>query len=142
MPHSTTVTAYLCASPAAQAIDFYKRAFSAEELSRMEEGDGRIGHAEIRVGASLLMLADEWPQFKVLSPRTLDGNSVSFVLSVPDADAAFAQALTAGATEERPLKDEPFGRAGWLVDPFGHRWCITAPLAATPAPGLTDAASR
>jgi PhnB protein len=122
-----TVAPYLCASPAAEAIDFYKQAFGAEELSRMDMPDGRVGHAEIRIGESLIMLADEWPEYRVLSPRTLNGNSVSLVLSVPDADAAFRRAVDAGATIQRPLTDEPYGRSGRLIDPFGHRWHITGP---------------
>jgi PhnB protein len=121
------VTAYLCANGAAQAIDFYKAAFDAEERYRMPGPEGRIGHAEIVIGDTVIMLSDEWPEMGVLSPATLKGNSVSLVLSVPDADASFQRALHAGAKIERPLKDEPFGRAGWLVDPFGHRWCITTP---------------
>jgi uncharacterized glyoxalase superfamily protein PhnB len=88
--------------------------------------DGRIGHAEIKIGETVLYLADEWPDYRVLSPSKLNGNAVSFVLSVPDVDAAFGRALGAGVTIERPLKDEPHGRSGWVVDPFGHRWCLTA----------------
>jgi PhnB protein len=118
------VTAYLCADGAAEAIDFYKRAFGAEERSRMTGADGRIGHAEIAIGESVLFLSDEWAEMRVLSPARLGGNSVSFVVDVPDADAAFQRAVDAGATVERPLRDEPFGRAGWVVDPYGHRWSI------------------
>jgi PhnB protein len=124
---AATVTAYLCASPAADAIDFYKRAFGAEEKYRLVGDDGRIGHAEIVVGETVLMLADEWPEYRVLSPKTLDGCSVSFVMIVPDADAAFERATSAGAIVERALKDDGPGRSGWLVDPFGHRWNILTP---------------
>jgi PhnB protein len=120
----TKVTSYLCCNGAAEAIEFYKRAFGAEELYRMEDG-GRIGHAEITIGDTVLYLSDEWPEMHVLSPATLGGYSCSFVVSVPDADAAFARAIKAGSEVERPLKDEPYGRAGWVVDPFGHRWCIS-----------------
>jgi PhnB protein len=70
------------------------------------------------------MISDEWPEYGVLSPLTLRGNSASLVLNVDDADAAFQRATDAGVRVERPLKDEPFGRVGWVVDPFGHRWCI------------------
>ena len=128
---ATTVTPYLCASPAAEAIEFYKRAFDAEETMRMDEPDGRIGHAELRIGGSTVMLADEWPEYGVLSPKKLKGNSVSLVLTVSDADAAFGRALGAGATIERPLTDAPYGRTAWVVDPFGHRWCITSPAEAS-----------
>lgn len=126
---TTTVTAYLCAKGAAEAMEFYKRAFGAEEEMRMEEPDGRIGHAEVRIGETAVYLSDEWTEMGVLSPLTLKGNSCSLVLAVPDSDAAFGRALEAGATVERPLKDEPYGRTGWLVDPFGHRWCISGPAA-------------
>jgi PhnB protein len=119
------VTTYLCANGAADAIDFYKRAFGAEERYRLANPDGRLGHAEITIGETLLMISDEWPEMRVLSPATLGANSVSLVLDVPDADAAFRRSIDAGARVERPLKDEPYGRAGWVVDPFGHRWCIS-----------------
>ncbi len=123
----TKVTAYLCANGAAEAIEFYKRAFGATENFRMAEDDGRIGHAEITIGDTTLYLSDDWPEMGVRDPNSLNGHSVSFVLDVADADAAFQKALEAGAKVDRPLKDEPYGRAGWLIDPFGHRWCIMTP---------------
>src|SRR5574341_1263710 len=125
-PVYRSVTAYLCAKGAAEAIDFYRAAFDAIENSRMENPDGSIGHAEMTIGGTRLFISDEWAPFNVRSPLTLGGNSVSFSLSVADADAAFERAVAAGAAVERPLKDEPFGRSGWLVDPFGHRWNIVA----------------
>jgi PhnB protein len=118
------VTAYLCASPATDAIAFYKRAFGAEERYRLDNGDGRIGHAEITIGETVLFLSDEWDEYRVLSPKTLQGNSTSFVLEVDDADGAFERAVEAGATVERPVADAPYGRGGWLIDPFGHRWSV------------------
>ena len=93
-------------------------------MSRVTNEDGTIGHAAIRIGDAALMLADEWPEMKVLSPATLGGNSVSFVLATDDVDAAFDRAVRAGGRVERAVKDEPYGRAGWVIDPFGHRWCI------------------
>ncbi len=123
----TKVTAYLCVNGAADAIEFYKRAFDATEKFRMSEVDGRIGHAEITIGGTTLYLADEYPDMRVLSPARLNGSSVSFVIEVEAADAAFQRAIYCGAKVERPLKDEPYGRAGWLIDPFGHRWCIMTP---------------
>ena len=125
------VTAYLCAKGASDAIAFYKQAFGAEESFRFTDDDGRIGHAEISIGETTLFVSDEWTEHNVLSPRTLHGNSVSFVIAVPDVDAAFQRALRAGAVEERPITDAPHGRGGWLVDPFGHRWHVMTP---TPAP--------
>ena len=124
----TKVTAYLCANGASDAIEFYKRAFGAEENFRMAEPDGRIGHAEITIGDTTLYLSDEWPEMGVRDPNSLSGHSVSFVPDVADADAAFQVALDAGAKVERPLKDEPYGRAGWVIDPFGHRWSIMTPV--------------
>lgn len=127
MEQQRTVTAYLCASDASGAIAFYKRAFGAEERSRLTGEDGRVGHAEIVLGASVFYLSDEWPEMHVLSPTSLKGNSVSFVLAVPDVDAAFQRAVDAGATVERPVVDQPYGRGGWVVDPFGHRWSLMTP---------------
>ena len=117
------VTPYLCAEGASAAIAFYRNAFGAVEVYRMES-DGRIGHAEIAIGDSTIYISDEWREMGVLSPLALKGNSVSFVLDVPDVDAAFQRAIDAGATVERPIEDAPYGRGGWLRDPFGHRWSI------------------
>ena len=119
-----SVTAYLCAKGASDAIDFYTKAFGARELYRLPNEDGTLGHAEIQIGETTLYLSDEAPQLNVLSPATLGGATCSFVLDVDDVDAAFARAVDAGATVERPIADNPYGRSGWLVDPFGHRWSI------------------
>jgi PhnB protein len=121
------VTPYLCANGAADAIEFYKRAFGATERYRLDDEAGRIGHAEIVVHGTVLYLSDEWQAMKVLSPNTLGGHSVSFVIDVDDVDAEFQRAVEAGATVERPITDAPYGRGGWLVDPFGHRWSIQQP---------------
>jgi PhnB protein len=123
---TVAVTAYLCANGAAEAIEFYKRAFGAEERYRIP-WEGRIGHAEIVIGETVLYLSDEAPDLGVLSPATLGGCSTSFVLAVPDVDAVFQRALDSGAKAERAIKDEPYGRGGWIVDPFGHRWSIQTP---------------
>ena len=123
-----TVTSYLCAKGAADAIEFYQNAFGAEDMGgRYVNDDGTLGHAEFRIGKTTFYISDEAPQLGVVSPLALSGSAVSFSMSVPDADAAFKRALDAGATIERPLRDEPFGRSGWLVDPFGHRWNIVSP---------------
>jgi PhnB protein len=122
---TTTVTTYICVDGAADAIDWYKRAFGAEERYRLEDG-GRISHAEIAIGETVVMLSDEWPEGNVKSPRRFDGSCVSLVLDVPDCDAAWERALDTGATVDRPMKDEPYGRGGWITDPFGHRWSIMA----------------
>ena len=121
---ATTVTAYLCASGAAEAIEFYKKAFGAEELFRMEDDNGKIGHAEITIGSSTLYVSDEAPQLGVFSPTTLKGSSTSFVISVTNADAAVKRAVEAGVSVDRPMTDAPYGRNAWVTDPYGHRWCV------------------
>jgi PhnB protein len=123
----TTVTAYLCASPASDAIEFYKKAFGATELYRLAEDDGRIGHAEIVIGGTTLFISDDAPNLDVLSPTKLPGHSVSFVLSVPDVDAAWHRAIHLGAKVQRPITEAPYGRGGWIVDPFGHVWNLMTP---------------
>lgn len=120
-----TVTPYLIVSGAAQAIDFYKNAFGATELFRMAAPDGRVGHAEIKIGDSVIMLADEMPDMGYRSPRSLGGAAVSTMLYVDDVDARFKQAVEAGAKVQRPLANQFYGdRSGTLEDPFGHVWTI------------------
>ena len=121
------VTPYICTKGAADAIEFYARAFGARERYRIPWEGGRIGHAEITIGDSLIMLSDEFPEMGVLSPLTLGGNSCSLSAEVQDVDAALQRALDAGATVQRPIADEPYGRSVWLVDPFGHRWHLLRP---------------
>jgi len=119
-----SVTPYLIVDGAAAALEFYAKAFGATELFRMPMGD-RIGHAEMRIGDSIVMLADEWPDMGYLGPRTRGGSTVGLMIYVPDVDAVFARALAAGATQERAVQDQFYGdRSGNLVDPFGHRWTI------------------
>jgi PhnB protein len=121
-----SVTPYLIVNGGAQAIDFYKRAFGATELFRMEGPDGKMGHAEIRIGDSPVMLADEYPDMGFRSPRSLGGAGVSLMIYVEDVDAQFRQAIAAGAKELRPVKDQFYGdRSGTLEDPFGHVWTIS-----------------
>jgi PhnB protein len=119
-----TVTPYLTVKSAAQAIDFYKRAFGAQEIERMAGPDGKsIMHAEIKIGDSVVMLSDEMPQGGTVSPQTLSGTTGSLFLYVPDVDAAFKRALDAGAKAVMPPADMFWGdRFGKLVDPFGHHW--------------------
>ena len=120
-----SVTPYLIIKGASEAIEFYKKAFGASELFRMAQPDGRVGHAEIRIGDSTIMLADEFPEMGHKSPKTLGGSAVSLLIYVEDVDAVFAQAVAAGATEDRPVEDKFYGdRGGSLVDPFGHIWHI------------------
>ncbi|MBL0313122.1 MAG: VOC family protein [Holophagaceae bacterium] len=128
-----SVTPYLIVHGAANALDFYKRAFGAVELFRMEAPEGRIGHAEIRIGDSHIMLADEHPEMGAKSPETLGGSPVSLMLYVQDVDQVFAQAVEAGAGVERPLADQFYGdRTGGLKDPFGHVWFVATHIEDVP----------
>ncbi len=121
-----SVTPYLCAKGAAQAIEFYKKAFSAAERMRIVQPDGRVGHAEIQIGDSVIMLVDEFPEMDMRSPQSLGGSAVSIYLYVEDADVIFNQAIAAGAKVKRPLADQFYGdRVGGIEDPFGHSWWIS-----------------
>jgi uncharacterized glyoxalase superfamily protein PhnB len=120
-----TVTPSIIVRGAARAIEFYKRAFGAEEVGRMDAPDGTVMHAEIRIGDSIVMLGDENPQWGVLSPSSTNGNPGSLHIYVDDADAAFERAVRAGATVRYPLEDAFWGdRYGKVTDPFGHEWAI------------------
>lgn len=121
-----TATPYLIIRGAADAIEFYKKAFGATELMRMPMPGGKIGHAEIKIGDSPIMLADEFPEMGHKSPQTLGGSPVSIMIYVEDVDAVFGQAIAAGAKEQRPVKDQFYGdRLGTLEDPFGHVWHVS-----------------
>ena len=120
-----TVTPYLIVNDAVRAIDFYKQAFGATELFRMQKPDGKIGHAELKIGDSPIMLADEHPEAGAKSPQSLGGAAVSILLYVEDADAVTEQAVAAGAKVLRPLQDQFYGdRSATLSDPFGHTWHV------------------
>jgi PhnB protein len=120
-----TVTPYLAIKDAARALDFYKRAFGAIESYKLMMPDGRVGHAEIRLGDSLVMLSDEFPEYGGKAPETLGGSPVSIHLYVEDVDAFVKRALAAGAKERRPVMDQFYGdRSGQLEDPFGHLWWV------------------
>ena len=121
-----SVTPYLIIKGAAQALDFYRRAFGATELMRIAAPGGQVGHAEILLGDSHIMLADECPQMNALSPLTLGGSPVMLHLYVPDVDAMFSQAIAAGAQVEQPIDNKFYGdRSGSVLDPFGHRWTLS-----------------
>jgi PhnB protein len=121
-----TVTPYLTLKGAAQAIEFYGRAFGARESARMAGPDGTsVMHAELRIGDSVVMLSDEFPQAGPRSPETLGGTSASIFLYVPDVDAAFKRAVDAGAKALMPPADMFWGdRFAKLADPFGHEWAM------------------
>ena len=118
-----SVTPYLIVRGGADAIEFYKKAFGAVELFRMPSPDGKIGHAEIKVGDSPIMLADEFPDMGYKGPQSLGGSPVSLMIYVDDVDTVFKQAVDAGATVKEALQDKFYGdRMGTVIDPFGHRW--------------------
>jgi PhnB protein len=117
--------AYLCVANSAAAIDFYGRAFGAREKFRLVEPSGRIGHAEVELGAHTLMLCDPFPECSITPPATPGRAGVTLHLHVDNADAVIARAVEAGATLERPAEDAFYGeRGGSVIDPFGHRWLI------------------
>ena len=119
------VTPYLIIRDAARALDFYKKAFGATELMRFPAPGGKIGHAEIKIGEGVVMLADESPEMGHKSPQTLGGTAITLMFYVADVDAQFAKALAAGGVVKQPLKDQFYGdRSGTITDPFGHIWTI------------------
>lgn len=130
------VTPYLIVDGAAEAIRFYEQAFGAAEVLRLTmpvlsdatggvEGGDKIGHAEVKIGDSFVMLTDEWPEYGKLGPKARGGATSSLMIYVEDVDAAFARAIAAGATEERAVEDQFYGdRSGSVVDPFGHSWTL------------------
>jgi PhnB protein len=127
-----SVTPYIVVDDAAAALDFYKEAFGAEEVLRMPMGD-RIGHAEIRIGDSHVMLADEFPEMDKLGPKSRGGPTASLMIYLEDVDSAFARALAAGATQERAVEDQFYGdRSGSLFDPFGHCWMLSTHIEDVP----------
>lgn len=120
-----SITPYLHIKDAARAIEFYKQVFGATEVLRMDEPGGRIGHAEIKIGDSHLMLADEHPEMDIRGPQSYGGTSVALLLYVEDVDALAERAVAAGAKLLSPLEDKFYGdRMGQLEDPFGHIWAI------------------
>jgi PhnB protein len=119
------VYAYLRLHDTSAAIDFYARAFGAKELFRLVEPSGRVGHAEVKIGAATLMLSDEYPEYDIRGPRSIGGTSVSIHIHVSDVDRLFEQAVAAGATVVRPLQNQFYGeRSGTVRDPFGHEWLL------------------
>lgn len=119
-----TVTPYLVIKGAATALDFYQKVFGAEERMRMDN-KGMVMHAEITIGDTLVMLADEFPEMGYVGPHAIGGTPVSLMVYVKDVDQVFAQAIAAGAKEKRAVTNEFYGdRVGTVVDPFGHVWSI------------------
>ncbi|WP_295136691.1 VOC family protein [uncultured Reyranella sp.] len=126
-PSSPTLRAHMTVHDAKAAIDFYAKAFGAVELFRLVEPAGRVGHAEIRIGDSVLMMNDEYPDFGAQSPGAIGGSPVAFHIAVSDADKAVEKAVAAGATLVRPVQDQFYGdRSGMVACPFGYRWFLDA----------------
>jgi PhnB protein len=125
IPHGYhSVTPYLIIDGAAEAIRWYERAFGAAEVLRLPMGD-KVGHAEIRIGDSHVMLSDEWPDHGKLGPKARGGATSSLMIYLEDVDGAFARAVAEGASVERPVEDQFYGdRAGTILDPFGHSWTL------------------
>lgn len=120
-----TLSAYLTVRGASDALEFYKKAFGAVELMRLNMPDGKIAHAEFKIGDSILMISDENPECGSTSPEALGGSPVTLHLYVADADATFSDAIQAGAKEKMPLENQFWGdRMGGVVDPFGHHWLV------------------
>lgn len=123
-----SLTPHLVCAGAADAIEFYKKAFDAEEIARMPTPEGKLMHAMVRIGDSQLMLVDEMPQWGALGPKALKGSPVTIHLQVDDVDAVVAQAVAAGAKITMPVEDMFWGdRYGQIEDPFGHHWSVATP---------------
>lgn len=120
-----SVTPYLIVKGASDAIEYYKNAFGAVELFRMAAPDGKVGHAEIKIGDSPIMLADEYPEMGFVSPATIGGSPVGIMIYVEDVDTVYKRSIEAGGKEIKPLQDQFYGdRSGTFKDPFGHVWTI------------------
>lgn len=138
-----SITAHIVVQGAEHAVAFYRDAFGAEEASRIPVPDGRLMSVELRIGDSRLHLADEFPEMGVLAPPSIGGTPVVLALDVADAEAVFAQAVTAGAEIRQPLTDVFWGdRHGQLLDPFGHRWNIGQHLRDVPHDEVVAAAAQ
>ncbi|WP_022698462.1 VOC family protein [Euryhalocaulis caribicus] len=133
MSSAPALTPHLVMKDAGKAIEFYKAAFGAEELFRLTEPSGKIGHAEMKIGGSVFMLADEYPDMSAVGPQTLGGTPVKLHLAVENADAAVERAQKAGAELVRPPQDEFYGeRTAMIADPFGHQWFLAQHLEDVP----------
>ena len=136
-----TVTPYLAVEDATEAIEYYTKAFDAKERVRMETPDGKVGHAELEIGDSLVMLSDPFPQASTKTPSELGGTSVSVFMYVEDVDAVVKQAVDAGATVTMEVADQFWGdRFGSVKDPFGHLWSIATHVEDVPPEEMAERA--
>ena len=134
-------TPYLIIKDAARALEFYKKAFGAAEIMRIPSPGGKVGHAEIKIGAAILMLADESPEMNCKSPQSFGGTPVSIMVYVQDVDAFVTQAVSVGAKVLRPVETKFYGdRSGSLEDPFGHQWHFATHVEDVPPAEMTKRA--
>src|SRR5262245_13837458 len=137
-----SITPYMCLKEAANAIEFYKKAFGAVEVFRMDAPNGSIGHAEIRIGNSHIMLSDEYPEMGAVSPQTLGGSPIKLMIYVEDVDSIVNQAIEAGAKLQRPVENQFYGdRSGSVDDPFGYTWYIATHIEDVPMEELQKRAA-
>ncbi len=137
-----TVTPYLCIDGAEAAIAFYGEVFGATERMRMPAPEGKIGHAELQLGDSVIMLSDEFPEMGVTSPKNLGGSPVTMSVYVEDVDTVFDRAVEAGAKALRPVEDQFYGdRSGQFEDPFGHRWSVATHVEDVPPDEMASRAA-
>jgi PhnB protein len=137
------VIPYLSVDGAGAAIDFYTTVFGATERMRMPAPDGKIGHAELQIGDSLIMLADEYPEMGVRGPKAIGGTPVTISVYVEDVDDVFERALKEGATALRPVENQFYGdRTGQFEDPFGHRWSVATHVEDVPPDEMTKRAAE
>ena len=137
------VTPYLHVDGASKAIDFYRTVFGAKERMRMAGPDGRIGHAELEIGNSMIMLADEHPEMNIRGPKSVGGTPVTVLVYVEDVDRAFERALKAGAKELRPVQNQFYGdRSGQFEDPFGHQWNVATHVEDVPPDEMAKRAAK
>jgi PhnB protein len=138
-----SISPALAIDGAAEAIDFYERVFGAKERSRMPSPDGKIAHAELEIGDSVVMLSDPFPQSSVKAPAQLGGTTVSIFVYVEDVDAVFQQAVDAGATVTMPIEDMFWGdRFGSLIDPYGHSWSLATHVEDVPPEEMEERAKH
>jgi len=137
------VIPYLIVDGGTAAIDFYSSVLGATERMRMPAPDGKIGHAELELGDSLIMLADEFPDMDARGPKAMGGTPVSLLVYVEDADAAFDRAIQAGAKSLQPVEDKFYGdRSGRFEDPFGHRWDVATHVEDVPPDEMAKRAAE
>jgi len=137
------VTPYLHVDGASKAIEFYRTVFGAKERMRLAAPGGRIGHAELEIGNSMIMVADEHPDMNIRGPKSVGGTPVTVLVYVEDVDRAFERALKAGAKELRPVQNQFYGdRSGQFEDPFGHQWNVATHVEDVPPDEMAKRAAK